>query len=117
MERLQSLVKGSEPYYLQIAPYAPHVQNDVHHTIPLARHMDLFPGISAPRTPNYNPDDEHQAGKGGWPGTLPRMNETTQQTADKAFRYRAQALQGLDEIIEDVIAMLDANGKLDNTYG
>ncbi|KAK8116893.1 uncharacterized protein PG998_005174 [Apiospora kogelbergensis] len=116
LERLQSLVKGSEPYYLQIAPYAPHVQNDVHHTIPLARHMDLFPGISAPRTPNYNPDDEHQASKGGWPGTLPRMNETTQQTADKAFRYRAQALQGLDEIIEDVIAMLDANGKLDNTY-
>ncbi|KAK6858094.1 hypothetical protein PG995_005793 [Apiospora arundinis] len=116
LERLQSLVTGKQPYYLQIAPYAPHVQNDVHHTVPLARHMDLFPEARAPRLPNYNPDDEHQAGKGGWPGTLPRMNETSQATSDMAFRYRAQALQGLDEIIEDVVAMLDANGQLDNTY-
>ncbi|KAK8001114.1 Arylsulfatase [Apiospora marii] len=75
-----------------------------------------LPDAKAPRTPNYNPDDAHHVGKGGWPGTLPRMNESTEATADGAFRFRAQALQGLDEIIEDVIAMLDANGKLDNTY-
>ncbi|KAK7953246.1 arylsulfatase [Apiospora saccharicola] len=111
-----SLVTQDQPYYLQIAPYAPHVQNDVHHTVPLARHMDLFPDARAPRTPNYNPDDAHHVAKGGWPGTLPRMNESTEATADAAFRFRAQALQGLDEIIEDVIAILDANGKLDNTY-
>ncbi|KAK8137013.1 arylsulfatase [Apiospora sp. TS-2023a] len=116
LARLQALVAQDQPYYLQIAPYAPHVQNDVHHTVPLARHMDLFPDAKAPRTPNYNPDDAHHVGKGGWPGTLPRMNESTEATADAAFRFRAQALQGLDEIIEDVIAMLDANGKLDNTY-
>ncbi|KAK7993919.1 MFS transporter [Apiospora arundinis] len=116
LERLQSLVTAKQPYYLQIAPYAPHVQNNVHHTIPLARHMELFPEARAPRLPNYNPDDEHQAGKGGWPRTLLRMNETSQATSDMAFRYQAQALQGLDEIIEDVVAMLDASGALDNTY-
>lgn len=89
LERLQFLVAQDQPYYLQIAPYAPHVQNDVRHTVPLARHMDLFPDATAPRTPNYNPDDAHQAGKGGWPGTLPRMNETAEATADGAFRFRA----------------------------
>ncbi|KAK7959141.1 Arylsulfatase [Apiospora aurea] len=115
LERLQSLVTQDQPYYLQIAPYAPHVQNNVGRTVPLARHMDLFPGAKAPSTPNYNPDDEHHR-IGGWPGTLPLMNQTTMDTADGAFRARAQALQGLDEIIEDAIAMLDANGKLDNTY-
>lgn len=116
LDRLRFLLSQDQPYYLQIAPYAPHVQNNLQAAMPQARHMDLFPDAKAPRLPNYNPADEFQAGKRGWPGTLPLMNETTQRNTDYAYRRRAQALQGVDEIIEDVVAMLAAKGTLDNTY-
>ncbi|KAL8386854.1 hypothetical protein RB595_010342 [Gaeumannomyces hyphopodioides] len=116
LDRLQFLLSQDQPYYLQIAPYAPHIQNNLHAAAPLARHMDLFPDAKAPRLPNYNPADEFQSGKGGWIRGLPLMNETTQQRTDYAYRRRAQALQGVDEIIEDIVAMLAAKGTLDNTY-
>lgn len=110
------MLAQGKPYYLQISPYSPHVQSSTQRTVPLARHCDLFADARAPRLPNYNPDDEFQAGKGGWPGTLPRMNETTQNYTDLAYRRRAQGLQGLDEIIEDVVSMLSASGTLESTY-
>ncbi|KAK2030578.1 hypothetical protein LX32DRAFT_681668 [Colletotrichum zoysiae] len=55
LARLEYLLSQDQPYYLQIAPYSPHVQNDVNQPIPLARHMNLFPDAKAPRLPNYNP--------------------------------------------------------------
>ncbi|EJT71027.1 hypothetical protein GGTG_12048 [Gaeumannomyces tritici R3-111a-1] len=116
LDRLQFLLSQDQPYYLQIAPYSPHIQNNLNAAAPLARHMDLFPDAKAPRLPNYNPADEFQAGKGSWVGGLPLMNETTQQRTDYAYRRRAESLQGVDEIIEDVVAMLAAKGTLDTTY-
>lgn len=44
------------------------------------------------------------------------MNDTAIAFADFVYRTRLQALQGIDEIIEDVIAKLEAKGVLDNTY-
>lgn len=44
------------------------------------------------------------------------MNDTAIDFADFVYRTRLQALQGIDEIIEDVIAKLEAKGVLDNTY-
>ncbi|KAH9906935.1 arylsulfatase [Xylariomycetidae sp. FL2044] len=117
LSRLDYLTSQEKPFYLQIAPYAPHVQNSAHRPIPLLRHMESFSDVQAPRLPNFNPtDDEAHSKKGGWVGTLPVMNESVIETADFAYRSRIQALQGVDEIIEDVIAMLEAKGILDETY-
>jgi hypothetical protein len=44
------------------------------------------------------------------------MNESAINFADFVYRSRLQALQGVDEIVEDVIAMLDEKGVLNNTY-
>ncbi|KAI6317820.1 hypothetical protein MCOR29_006172 [Pyricularia oryzae] len=116
LARLDGLLKQADPFYLQISPYSPHVQNDVNTATPLARHIDTLKGLRVPRQPNYNPADEFQAGIGGWPRDLPLLNETMQNFTDYAYQRRAEALQGVDEIIEDVVAMLEANGQLDNTY-
>lgn len=37
--------------------------------------------------------------------------------SDFAFRRRVQALQGVDEIIEDVILTLEKSNAMENTYG
>lgn len=88
-----------------------------HRPVPQQRHNELFPNAKAPRTPNFNPDDEHQRTKGGWVKDLKRMNESAVGFADFVYRSRAQSLVGVDEIIEDVVAKLEEKGVLDNTYG
>ncbi|EHA57799.1 arylsulfatase [Pyricularia oryzae 70-15] len=116
LARLDGLLKQADPFYLQISPYSPHVQNDVNTATPLARHIDTLKGLRVPRQPNYNPADEFQAGIGGWPRDLPLLNTGGMAQWLSAMARRAEALQGVDEIIEDVVAMLEANGQLDNTY-
>ena len=79
--------------------------------------MFHFPGATAPRTPNWNPlDDELQKGKASWVGQLPVMNESIVEVVDKSFRARLQGLQGIDEIVEDVAAILEKSGVLEDTF-
>lgn len=78
--------------------------------------MELFPDAKAPRNPNFNPPDEFQQKKGSWLRNLKRMNDSAIAWADFTYQSRAQALQGVDEIIEDVVRMLEAKGIIDNTY-
>lgn len=72
--------------------------------------------VTAPHPPNFNPADEYQDGKSGWVKWLSPMNESAINFADFVYRSRLQALQGVDEIVEDVISMLDEKGVLNNTY-
>lgn len=78
--------------------------------------MDLFPNAKTPRNPNFNPADEYQHKKGSWLRTLSLMNQTAIDFADFTYQSRAQSLQGIDEIIEDVVRMLEKKGIIDNTY-
>lgn len=78
--------------------------------------MDLFTDAKAPRTPNWNPADEFQHKKGSWLRSLPLMNQSAIDFADFTYQSRAQSLQGVDEIIEDVVRMLEDKGIIDNTY-
>lgn len=76
----------------------------------------MFAGVKAPRTPNYNPSDEIQKTKGSWLRSLPKMNESVMDYADYNYESRVESLQGVDEIIEDVIKMLEEKDIIDNTY-
>lgn len=108
------------PFYLQIAPTSPHVaqrgDNNITNPVPLARHAQDFANATAPRTPNFNPPDTVQASRINWIGQLPLLNDTQLAYADEQFRARVRSLQGVDEILSDVIDLLDARGQLDNTY-
>lgn len=78
--------------------------------------MDQFLNATAPQTPNFNPSTEYQHQKSGWLQYILPMNDSAIGFADFVYQSRLQALQGIDEIIEDVIAMLEAKGVIDNTY-
>ena len=117
MEQLKWMTRQEKPFYLEVAPASPHVVVPGWPTVPLKRYKNYFPGAMAPRTPNWNPlDDELQKTRPSWVGTLPVMNETLIEITDRAFRARLQGLQGVDEIVEDVVAFLEDAGVLEDTF-
>ncbi|KAF7538940.1 hypothetical protein G7054_g2510 [Neopestalotiopsis clavispora] len=116
LDRIEQLTAQDDPFFLMLAPSSPHIQNDKYKTIPLSRHANDFENATAPRNPNWNPADEYQSMKSSWMRTLPLMNSSVQEYADLEYRMRIRGLQGVDEIMEDVIALLEKNGVMDNTY-
>ncbi|RSL94366.1 hypothetical protein CDV31_014354 [Fusarium ambrosium] len=116
LDRVEYLTTQDKPFLLVLAPSAPHVENEKRQAIPLSRHAQDFKDVTAPRGRNWNPADEYQKNKGSWLSTLPLMNDTVQAYADHSFRQRIRALQGVDEMMEDVIALLEDKGVMDNTY-
>ncbi|PVI05728.1 arylsulfatase [Periconia macrospinosa] len=115
LDRLDRLIDAGESYFLAIMPYAPHVGGQNPPT-PQARHADMFTDIHAPRFANWNPPDEIQQGKSVFLKDMVRMDSEKEAAADALFRGRIQSLQGIDEIIEDVLAKLEDKGGLENTY-
>ncbi|RYP57898.1 hypothetical protein DL770_010552 [Monosporascus sp. CRB-9-2] len=64
---------------------------------------------------NWHLPDKIQHQQGCWLKTLP-LERVRRGYADHSFGRRIRALQGVDEIIEDVINKPDERGSLDNTY-
>lgn len=44
------------------------------------------------------------------------MNQSRVDFSDSAYQARVEALQGVDEIIEDIVALLEKRTAIDNTY-
>ncbi len=57
-----------------------------------------------------------QASGVSWISKLERLNDTTIEINDKWYRARLQALQAVDELVDNVITRLEHNNLIDNTY-
>ncbi|KAJ4310259.1 hypothetical protein N0V84_011061 [Fusarium piperis] len=121
-ELLEEAISSDKPFFVAIAPVAPHSNIDVNRgsgppamtiPIPAKRHSHLFEGVQIPRTANFNPDSPSGV---SWIRQLSQLNETAVSYLDDYYRARLQALQGVDEIVEQVIHQLDEAGLLDDTY-
>lgn len=77
----------------------------------------MFANVSAPRHPNWNPPDSIQKQKSGYLKNLPPLTQKLIDFGDLLYQQRLEALQGIDEIVEDFLSTLDAKGVLNNTYG
>lgn len=106
---IQRNAKTSSPFFVYLAPYAPHAPYT-----PATRHTNLFAGVKAPRTPNYNEADVTD--KPAYIKDRPLMTQKQMDAIDVDYRKRLQALQAVDEGIEKIVNTLKANGQLDNTY-
>ncbi|SPO07569.1 related to sulfatases [Cephalotrichum gorgonifer] len=115
LDRLQRLIEKDEPYYIQIAPTAPHQQSDGP-AVPCVRHMWTHLDARAPRIPNFNPKDEFQNQKPSWLRDTPLLNQSVLEFTDWQYLSRIQSLVGIDEMVEDVVELLREKGQLDNTY-
>ncbi|WP_157270041.1 sulfatase family protein [Azohydromonas aeria] len=98
-----------KPFLLVVTPFLPHGP-----TIPPPRYKPLFPGVKAPRPPNYNEADVSD--KPGWLRSLPLLNETAMKRIDAQYRHRRQCAQALDDLMAALVNTLAETGTLSNTY-
>ena len=101
----------SKPFFLYIAPFAPHAPST-----PAKRHANLFDNFTAPRYPSYNPNDTIQEQKPSWIKRLPTLSTSQVASIDEFYRNRLRALQAVDEMLENITNLLDEEGISDNTY-
>ncbi|KKY13731.1 putative arylsulfatase [Phaeomoniella chlamydospora] len=113
---LDDAVKADKPFFLTIAPVAPH--NNVQggrdtKPIPAPRHRGLFKDVKIPRTKNFNPEQPSGA---SWVKELPRLNARQVENMDEWHRDRLRSLQAVDELVDKIVAKLIGYNLLSNTY-
>lgn len=117
---LDEAVDAKQPFFLMIAPSAPHadIQNNsgsltFDAPVSAPRHADLFQDVKVPRTANFNPDAPSGA---NWIRSLEKQNSTNVDWNDHFHRQRLRALQAVDEMVDDLFSRLDSHNLLENTY-
>ncbi len=108
-EFIRTSAKGSGPFFLYLATYAPHAP-----ATPAPRHVGAFADAAAPRSPSFNEADITD--KPDWVRTRPSL--TAQQIAqiDEHYRQRLRSLLAVDEMVADLINVLRETGRLEQTY-
>ncbi|HEY9827825.1 MAG TPA: sulfatase [Stenomitos sp.] len=106
---IEQSVAKKRPFFLFLSVVAPHAP-----AIPAPRHAELFPGVTAPRTPAFN--EKNVADKPNYIQQLPLLNSDSQGKMDRLYRKRLQSLQAVDEAIQSLYITLKSTGQLHNTY-
>ena len=109
---------SKQPFYLSVAPRDPHAEaaacgcaGDNPRAAP--RYEGHFAGLRAPRDPSFNEADVSD--KPSSIKSLTLMNQTQIDGVDARYRARAEALLGVDDLVQNVINALQASGELKNT--
>ncbi|KAF2225292.1 alkaline-phosphatase-like protein [Elsinoe ampelina] len=124
---MEEAVGYENPFFLTVAPIAPHGETVIPPTIPgqprgpakfnppvaSDKYKDLYPGVIVPRTPNFNPD---VADGPSYFRTLRQWNQTVVDYYDDFYRVRLQSLASVDDLINLVVAKTESLGIADNTY-
>lgn len=106
-----------KPFFAYVAVKAPHIQDGpgwpIAHAAPWYNRSDLFPGIQAPRTPNWNAScpDHHYLIR-----SQPPMTDEEALRSDALYRARWLALLSVDDLVDEVVGEMERQGVADNTY-
>lgn len=105
----------AQPFFLQFTPTAPHGDNMMNGApTPAPRHVGMFAGAQAPRTPSFNEADVSD--KPPPIRNFPLLSSAQIAAIDREYQTRLESLQSLDEGIGQIIDTLAARGELENTY-
>lgn len=112
-----------KPFFLGVAPIAPHSDVDPNRhaglprmtePVPAARHAHLFgDDVTIPRTANFNPTAPSGA---NWVRRLPVHNASAVAYLDHYYRQRLRALQAVDELVAVLVRQLADAGVLEDTF-
>ena len=104
--------ESGRPFYLQLATAAPHVQSG--QPPPAApRHESAFNGLQLPRPPSFNEADVSD--KPQFIRNDPLLDSSRIAELTTLNRQRRESLLAVDDLVEDVVQALAANGVLDET--
>jgi arylsulfatase A-like enzyme len=101
--------RRDQPFFLYLAPAAPHAPST-----PAPRHLTLFTGARAPRTPAF--DEADVSDKPAWLQAQPRLAPRQIRRLDRFHRRRLQSLAAVDEMTARLLGALDESGELARTY-
>ncbi len=96
------------PFFLELATFAPHDPYT-----PARRDVHAFPGLQAPRPPNFDtlPTNPPQ-----WLANHPPLSHRRIALINRVFRRRVQSVQAVDDMLKKIELALSASGQLRNTY-
>jgi N-acetylglucosamine-6-sulfatase len=97
------------PFLVELATFSPHAPYT-----PPARHADAFADITYPRTPAFAAQADDHAPQ--WLKDIPPLERRVVKKIDESYRLRVQSMMGIDDLIGDVRATLDALGLAEDTY-
>ena len=98
-----------KPFLMVLAPPASHAP-----FIPAPQYEKNFSNLTAPRLPSFNVnsgDTKHWFTRQG--GSL---SESAVDQVDEVFRNRWRTLLSVDDMVEDLVARLEEQGLLNNTF-
>lgn len=100
---------GTTPFYLQVAPLAPHEP-----ATPYARHSGLFAGERAPQPPSF--DETDVSDKPGYVSKLKPLSDREIVSFNELHRNRLRSMMAVDEMVGRLVATLRETGELSSTY-
>lgn len=99
--------RGS-PWFAVVATHAPHGP-----FLPPSRHAHSFDGVKLPKTPSFDEDDisaKPEAYRRG------HLSGEEKRKLRRAYEGKLEALQGVDDLVEELVSTLKETGQLENTY-
>ena len=108
IEFINKTTASRTPFFLELATFAPHAPS-----VPAPRNAHAFPGLRAPRAPNF---DVLPTNAPDWLAPHPRLTPRRLAEVNNAFRRRAQSVLAIDAMIGRIERALGADGVASKTY-
>lgn len=105
---IQMAAERHQPFFLELATFAPHGP-----FVPAPRNRHDFPGLTAPRPPNF---DVLPTNAPLWLSHHRPLRRHQMAIIDRVFRRRAQSVEAVDRMIAEIEGELMATGTAGNTY-
>jgi N-acetylglucosamine-6-sulfatase len=119
---IRRLAPGKKPLYLSIAPRDPHSETQGTQNVcgcagnnprAASRYEGTLAGLTAPRDPSFN--EANVSDKPSDIKNRPLLTQAQINQVDARYRARAEALLGVDDLVQNVVSTLKATGELKNT--
>jgi arylsulfatase A-like enzyme len=108
---------GRRPFFLTMAPLAPHGEigrrGALPNPRPAPRHEARFEGTPLPKPPSF--DEAEVADKPAFVRRAPRITEDEEARLRERYQDRLASLLAVDEAVERVVGALRESGELDDT--
>ncbi|KAF3000480.1 hypothetical protein E8E14_002677 [Neopestalotiopsis sp. 37M] len=117
----EAIAASDRPFFIGVTPIGPHGEVVINGTVPsfrdpvpAIRHENLFPNVTVPRTPNFNPD---VPGSASYLKLMPQLTQDEVDFNDEFYRKRLQTLQAVDDLVDTIMTRLEASPEvMANTY-
>lgn len=110
---LRARAAAGVPFFMTIAPFAPHDEGSSGAPVPPPRYAGLYANEPVPMPPSYNESDVSDKAKPI--RDLPSLTATNDTAIAKRYRARLETIRAVDDLVESVVTTLETEGLASNT--